>query len=215
MVVQYDNSSGPAGFDIARFFAKLTPDPTPGHRSSVVTGMQSIDGTMTSTGTFHFNFFDQSADGIPDWDPTGNFTANDANGKNNNTASAGTFVRPGFPDSSGTGAIFVASYTPPFIKTTDNDFNGQADPGTDQTPYTLLKSFRITAIIQGGQDSSATTGLGALIGKAVVPTGSLVTLTGTIAGNAGPIVPILIPEPTALGLIGMGGLLLARRRRAA
>jgi hypothetical protein len=211
-----DQTAGPAGFDIIRFYAKLTPDLTVGAPFFGATGMQSIDATGTSSGTLKFNFFDQSADGIPDWDPTGAFTANDVNGRNNNSSTAGTFIRPGYPT---VGNIFMASSDPVFVKTTDNDFNNVPDPGTEQTQYQNLKSFRVAAVIQGGQDVTAVTDpKGSLIGKFVVPTGSSVTLTGSVAADVGPITPFslsTVPEPAALSFVGLAGLFLARRRRAA
>ena len=58
-------------------------------------------------------------------------------------------------------------------------------------------------------------GAGALFAVAVVPTGQSVILQqASLSANAGPVLNA-IPEPTALGFIGLAGLALAGRRRKA
>ena len=195
--------AGPAGFDIVRLFAKLTPDPNSGQPFSGATGIQAINATATSTGIFKFRFVDQNGDGIDDWDPTGAWSATDANGRFNNLTSAGSFIRPGFPTS---GVMTLQSTTPsPIILTP-----------VDLPIYSQLKSFQVAAFIQGGVDSTAVSdSSGALIIKAVVPSGSTVEFVGTVQADVGPVTPfdVTTPEPAGLLLGGLAIVLFAHRSR--
>ena len=55
-------------------------------------------------------------------------------------------------------------------------------------------------------------GAGALFAMAIVPTGSRVAMFGSFSANAGPVLS-LIPEPGAIGFVGVVALALVGRRR--
>jgi len=196
--------------DIVRFFAKLDPS-TPDEPGA--TGAQSIDATMISSSPFKFKVNqDLNLDSFNDADATGTTTLSDLVQRGNNAFTAIRLDPAGGPN----GFFTVTAESPqgPPLSTTDQDGNQTYDPllhwGVD------VKQFRVVGILNGGADKKAVSDAnGALIATAVVPHGSLVTLTGTVASDVGPITPIIIPEPTALGFVGLAGLALARRRRVA
>lgn len=74
------------------------------------------------------------------------------------------------------------------------------------------------ANLSGGVNATTSNGgKGALIAVAVVPTGDVAAITGSIGGDTGDPFPIYatnpLPEPATLGLLSVGALLLTRRRR--
>jgi hypothetical protein len=194
-----------AGFDIVRFFAKL--DPT--GNTAGATGLQSVDAEIITSGNLKFRFQDQNADGIADADPTGTATQNDNAARLGNTNN-GSFIRAGDPTA---GAFNAVSVLPPGALSKDSDFDGTPDPGFDPAVnYGSLKSFRVAGFTAGGADAKAISDpAGSLFAMAVVPTGSAVQIVGFVAADKGN--AEAIPEPTALGFIGIAGAALLGRRR--
>jgi hypothetical protein len=211
--------TGPqAGYDILRFFAKLTPDFQPGQPFFGATGLQSADLTIVASAPMKFRFYDQNADGIPDADPSGIYTQTDYNARNDNSNN-GSFIRAGDAFPKAGGRFFVAAVTPGTYLSRDDDHNGQADAGFDPAiAYAGLTQLRLAGVEQGGSDPSAVTDPhGALFAMVVVPAGTTVTFKpgSTLSANVGPIVPIAIPEPTKLAWAAAAGLLSRQRRRGA
>jgi len=94
-------------------------------------------------------------------------------------------------------------------------------PNPTFTDFGKIKSFQVTGLANfaaGGQPAS--TGAGAQIGQAVVPTGDVVTVQGNLAAEAGPTETVSfstapVPEPASIGMLGLGlGALMMRRRKA-
>jgi len=211
------------GFDIYRYFAKFTPTSATGLTAS---GLQSVKTTLdvlaapgdTATpvpanANLRFKFVDQDFDDVPDADITG-ASITDTAGRTNNTT-IGTFIRVN-PSGS-----FAAQSVSPGGARSDPDSNGTPDFDPSVT-YAAVKSFRVEGFEKNppdgpGFDSSAetTSTTGALFAVAIVPSGRGVRAQGQLAADKGVTVFFdTVPEPTSLGLIGLGGAaLLGRRRR--
>jgi MYXO-CTERM domain-containing protein len=122
---------------------------------------------------------------------------------------AGSYVR--FGSAAQFDSFFPLSTSPGESSQTFTD--GQSVTGFDVTTLSL------SSTTPGLPDSVATQ-----LAFAVVPTGQPVTFTWSAAGHTGPtstnfitdggggLSPAAVPEPAALGLVGLCGLLLARRR---
>jgi len=212
-------SGGNSGLDIVRFFAKLNPT----GQDAGATGAQSIDAILTASAPFKFKTNgDINLDSFNDADVTGATTLSDAVQRGNNASTAIRLDPSGGPN--GFFTVTVEPNTssvlvPPHggnVSQTDVDGNLTYDPIADGGWGSTIKQFRVVGILNGGADKKAVSDPnGALIATAVVPHGTTVALTGTLASDTGPISIIGVPEPTALGFIGLGGLLLGRRRRTA
>ena len=205
-------AGGGAGNEVHQYYAKINPTGT----ESAATGLQSVDGHMTITaGKFKFKFIDTNTDGIPDAAVTGQGIS-DTVARTGTAATLGTFIRAGDPTA---GSFFAAVVTPLNQESKDIDGDGIADPGFDPSVnYANVKDFRVAGVIQGGKDIKAVSdSKGALFAMAVVPTGTAVSFSGSLAPDAGPITPFAfaVPEPGSLSVIGVAGLLLGRRRRTA
>jgi hypothetical protein len=212
--------TGPlTGYDILRFFVKIERV----NNTANATGLQAVSATLSivGPGKFKFLFADQNGDGILDADPTGAFTQSDADARNNNSNN-GTFVRAGDPAA----GFITTQVIPPNHLSRDDDHNGQPDPGFDPTiNYANLDEFRLDGYlpIGGPPDTSAIDHpFGSLIAMAVVPTGELVFITGSVAADTGNAesftnMPTVTPwpEPSALCFVGLAMPLLVRRRRSA
>jgi hypothetical protein len=89
--------------------------------------------------------------------------------------------------------------------------------------FANLKSLRIEGFVQnpappgvGADPKAKDDPLGALFAIGVVPSGQAVRAFGSLSPDRGALTPFdTIPEPTALGFIGLAGLALAGRRRRA
>lgn len=124
----------------------------------------------------------------------------------------GSYIRFGSPSSFLIGGNLPEGYS-------DANGDGNTDPGGDQrvTFFQNTKSFRVDGF-NGSGGIVANTGQGVQFAGAVVPKGVTVTATGTIAGATGSAQAFSntneVPEPVALGFIGLGAMaLLGRRRR--
>jgi hypothetical protein len=223
-----------AGFEIHRFFFAFHPTASPIGTANA-SGLQSINATFTSNQNMKFytaNLFPPNTGGL-DVDV---YAQNDLDttyrtGTDQATSSIGTFI-----------AIHDSSFTEAFspqglrvngapLSTTANQSSAVNSP---TTVFGATKSLRVEGFVQNpatplppgsdgfGSDTSAKTsnagtiGAGALFAIVVVPTGATVDFTGAAAGDKGPTVNFAVPEPTALGFIGLAGVtLLARRRKQA
>jgi hypothetical protein len=216
-----------AGFDIHRFFYAFDPSTPPGTAGAV--GLQSLNVTLVSSTNFKYleGQFAPPNNGPtnPDLDIFG-AQSDDATYRTENSG-----------DTTGTG-IFI--HDPDFdpFSVQGLHLDGQPQPltransSTTNNPravFAAVKRLRVEGFVTnppGGvgadpaarvQSNPGQEGAGALFAMAVVPTGSLVGGIGQLSANAGPVLnfEIVIPEPTALGFVGLAGLALAGRRRRA
>jgi hypothetical protein len=215
-------TSGLAGFDIHRYFAAFDPT-TSDEALAGANGLQSVKVTLTtlfapgdtttpSTTNFKFKFTDLDFDGENDADVNGN-TISDTVGRTNNST-IGTFARVN-PISS----FSVQALSPAGAR---SDTNSDGTPDTIPTDnYAAVKNFRVEGFSQNppagpGYDASAkSTGPGALFAVAIVPTGKAVRAQGALSPDKGGVTNFdTVPEPTTLGLLGIGAVAaMARRRR--
>jgi hypothetical protein len=217
VVEQASGTGALAGFDIFRVFAKLTADGT----ETGATGIQSIDITVDSTVSnsnmkFKFTDLDGGSDAVNDADVIGKTMA--VGTATTNTTTVGSFFRAG-----GASGFNVVQINPPG---SDSDPDGDGVTNTDPTVnYAAVKAFRVV----GFNPTPDTTGIGgnggkgALVGLVVLPhTAGPVeaNVTMNVAAEKGApylfVFPLPVPEPTSMGLLGLGAIgLLARRRRQA
>jgi len=208
------------GLEVHQFFAKLDPTTPDEAGPPAAKGLQSVDATLTLTtpGAFTFKQVDVDQDGIMDVAATGTLMS-DAIARTGTSSALGSFIR------AGNGTPFFTAFASPNNLSVDktgggvngDEPDGVPDPGQDATVnYQNLKTFRIVGVAQNSFDPKAISDpKGALFALAVVPTGSKVSVTGQVASDVGALTDIVIPEPTALGFVGLAGLALARRRRVA
>ena len=219
-----------AGQDIIRFFGAFTPTSflgtpdnaaTPEREGWGATGLQSVSARMEAleNGTFKFRFTDENGDGVMDADTDSSTVGTRTTTLSNGTL--GTHIRVG---PTGAGAWTPVLVEPPGDTSVTDPISGEPIGPQPEANYANLKLFRVEGANPNAPDLGARTanaggaGQGALFAVAVVPDNSHVRVFGQIAANAGPIETFdvtTIPEPTALGFIGLGAAgLLGRRRRA-
>ena len=212
-------TGGNAGFDVIRFFGRFgTTDP-----ESVLgaTGLQSVSGTLQvispDTSTFKFRMVDENGDDVLDADTNSSTVGNRLSAASNGTV--GTNIRIGGTASGEWTPVLVE----PVGDTSRVDAMGNPLPPTPEDVYGTggvgkVKMFRVEGANPLSPDAAAKsdTGPGALFAVAVVPTGTTVRAFGQIAADRGLIQTFdTIPEPTAIGFVGLGlACLTGRRRRA-
>ena len=204
-----------AGKDIIQFFARNTGTGAQTGTSRLLSAELDVNASNNAAdpATLTFDFRDLDFDG-----------ANDANifGQGlslTSTTVQGSYVR--------IGAIAQwqqppgdAGFDPPPPARLSN-IDEDPDPDIDPTQlYANRKSFRVVGFNTSQPpplaDATQNGGLGAFLAQAVVPHGSAARIVGGISAEQGNAVPIdyTVPEPGALGFIGLGVGLMVRRRRA-
>jgi len=191
-------STANPGFDVIKYFALNDG------ANGTGTLLQSVDVTLTSAGDpLKFRLIDSDGDGTEDVDlfltVPGFSVANPQ----------GTYVRVGAPASWN-----VASA--PGGASSDPDGDGTPNSNPAQT-FGNVRNVRVAGFNASGV--AANTGQGAQFAALIVPAGTPVLAAGGVAGTAGGItnfaVPDPVPEPTTIGLLGLGVIgLMGRRRRA-
>ena len=222
-----------AGFDVVRFFAKMGA-------ADAGTGLQSVNATLTSPENFRFGT--RNLDDLPD-DGSGSFQANDVNvygqgltddvarNRNDNLGGQGTNIRLRDPTNNvffaaglGLGGTYINNTPPTKNADVSTNVNNSGDTGNPaSTTFSAIKSVRVEGILQNaaggdvGADSRAKSDpLGALFAVAVVPTGAPVRAFGSLSPDVGSQTQFdTIPEPAALGFIGLATVALTGRRRRA
>jgi hypothetical protein len=203
----------PAGYEMIRWFAVNDGVGGSGNQLQSVDATMSIDLNKSPNGKFFVNFQDADNDGAPDANFTGggSFIISNPPGSYIRVGGAltfgTTFVPPGaFSDPDGTGAPTVNPLP------------------QDNPAFANVKSFRVAGANTTGPVLATTAqnaGLGAQFAAAIVPAGTVVNFSGFIAGKVGPnnltfTATDPVPEPTTVGLLGVGAVgLLSRRRRKA
>jgi hypothetical protein len=125
-------------------------------------------------------------------------------------AITGSYVRFGSPASFLIGGNVPEGYS-------DANGDGTTDPGgaTRKDFFLATKSFRVDGF-NGSGGILATAAPGIQFAAVVVPRGTNILVTGQLAGDQGNAQTFeftSIPEPTALGFIGLAGAALVSRRR--
>jgi hypothetical protein len=243
-------SGGDALFDVIRFYAKLDvggPEVTAG---ATGLSLANITMTSSQQFKFGFTDRTGDGIGDWDPIRIGTTDGTNANSPLTNNANTNTFiaVRPYDAVAGNQGGAITPPgglnniYPEPSVgpapqDSQDNDGDQQLSTG-DFDPRTIyqsplagfptspgLKGFRVevfnSIVDPSAMPGNANYNRGALFAVAVVPKGTAVTITGSIAADKGNQQAVNftdggVPEPTSLGLAAVGAVgMLARRRRKA
>lgn len=226
-------TSGLNGFDIYRFFAKFDPT-SPTSTVALAKGLQSAKVTLqvlaspgadpsvplTANQKLKFKSVDIDSDTFVDADIFGTTISTNASLTNNTTI--GTMIRGGGPTDG-----FNFQSVSPSATLSHSNLDGDGDTGPEQDPFTdatfgNVKSYRVEGFIKNppdgvGFDATAKTaaGNGAIFAIAIVPTGTGIRAFGQLAADKGDTVAFdtqAVPEPTALGFVGLGAMAILGRR---
>jgi hypothetical protein len=216
-----------AGFDIYRFFYAFDASSPPGSAGAV--GLQSLNVTLETDRNFRYleGQFAPPNSGVsnPDIDLYG-AQSDDATYRTENsgdTTGTGIFIHDPDFDPWSVQGLFIDGVAAPATRTNSSTTNNP------RAVFGPAKSIRVEGFVTNppggvGADPAARVqsnpnqeGAGALFAMAVIPTGGAIGARGQLSANAGPVLnfEIPIPEPTALGFVGLAGLALAGRRRRA
>jgi hypothetical protein len=212
-----------AGYDIHRFFFAFNASSPPGTAGAV--GLQALKVILQTNTNFKYlegQFVPpDNGPANPDIDLYGQ-QGDDAAYRTENsgdTTGTGVFIHDPDLDPWNLHGLFLDGVAQPATRTDSSSTNNP------RAVFGPAKSLRVEGFVSNppggvGADPAAKVqsnpyqeGAGALFAMAIVPTGSQVLMLGSFSGTAGPVLNAWIPEPSALGFIGIAGITLTGRRR--